>query len=116
MMRQTICPAGLRRCLWICRGDVDGSDAKGAWRIWRRGPAQPRQPEQRADGKRLRRGAGGSAGQPATYFGEYYDKPTIGDPLRTIEPKDILRANRMMRVASVLGLIAATGIRLMIGV
>ena len=53
---------------------------------------------------------------PATYFGEYYDKPTIGDAARTIEPKDILRANRMMRVASVLGLIAATGIRLMIGV
>ena len=53
---------------------------------------------------------------PATYFGEYYDKPTIGDAARAIEPKDILRANRMMRVASVLGLIAATGIRLMIGV
>ena len=57
-----------------------------------------------------------SASGPATYFGEYYDKPTIGDAARAIEPKDILRANRMMRVASVLGLIAATGIRLMIGV
>lgn len=53
---------------------------------------------------------------PATYFGEYYDKPTIGDAARAIEPKDILQANRMMRVASVLGLIAAAGIRLMIGV
>ena len=53
---------------------------------------------------------------PATYFGEYYDKPTIGYAARAIEPNDILRANRMMRVASVLGLIAATGIRLMIGV
>ena len=29
---------------------------------------------------------------PAYYFGEYYDKPTIGDSLRPVEPQDILRA------------------------
>ena len=41
---------------------------------------------------------------PAYYFGEYYDKPTIGDALRPIEPQDILRANRMMYVASAFAL------------
>ena len=52
---------------------------------------------------------------PATYFGQYYDKPTIGDAARPIEPEDILRANRMMRVAGVLGLVAAAGIRWVLG-
>ena len=37
---------------------------------------------------------------PAYYFGQYYPKLTIGDTLRPIEPEDILRANRMMYVAS----------------
>ena len=41
---------------------------------------------------------------PAYYFGEYYNKPTIGDPLRPIEPQDIVRANRMMYAESLLAL------------
>ena len=32
---------------------------------------------------------------PAWYFGEFYDKPTIGDPDRPIEPEDIRRANQI---------------------
>lgn len=52
---------------------------------------------------------------PATYFGKYYDKPTLGDATRLIEPEDILRANRMMRVASVLGLAAAVMVRGVMG-
>ena len=48
---------------------------------------------------------------PAYYFGEYYAKPTIGDPLRPIEPEDILRANRMMYVASAFALAWGVAIR-----
>ena len=48
---------------------------------------------------------------PAYYFGEYYPKPTIGDALRPIEPEDILRANRMMYVASVLAVVLGLVIR-----
>ena len=48
---------------------------------------------------------------PAYYFGEYYAKPTIGDPLRPIEPEDILRANQMMYVASVLALMVGLLLR-----
>ena len=48
---------------------------------------------------------------PAYYFGEYYAKPTIGDPLRPIEPEDILRANRMMYVASAFALAWGVTIR-----
>ena len=51
---------------------------------------------------------------PAYYFGEYYDKPTIGDPLREIEPRDILRANRMMYAESLLALVSGLAVRLML--
>ena len=49
---------------------------------------------------------------PACYFGEYYDKPTIGDPLRPIEPEDIRRANRMMYAESLLALAIGLAVRL----
>ena len=48
---------------------------------------------------------------PAYYFGAYYDKPTIGDALRPIEPEDILRADRMMYTESVLALIIGLAVR-----
>ena len=51
---------------------------------------------------------------PAYYFGEYYDKPTIGDPLREIEPRDVLRANRMMYAESLLALVLGLAVRLML--
>lgn len=41
----------------------------------------------------------------AYYFGKLYEKPTIGDPIRPVEPEDIRRANRLMYAASVLGVI-----------
>ena len=52
---------------------------------------------------------------PAYYFGEYYPKPTIGDPLRPIEPEDILRADRMMYVASGFALAFGCAIRGFLG-
>ena len=74
------------------------------------GPALPRQPQQRPDRKRA--GAlGVQLAGPAYYFGEYYPKPTIGDALRPIEPQDILRANRMMYVASGFALAWGAAIR-----
>ena len=40
----------------------------------------------------------------AYYFGKLYEKPTIGDPVRPVEYKDILRANHLMTVTYLLGL------------
>ena len=41
----------------------------------------------------------------AYYFGKLYAKPTIGDPIRPVEPEDIKRANRLMYAASILGVV-----------
>ena len=39
----------------------------------------------------------------AWYFGKLYEKPTIGDPVRPIEPEDIRRANQLLYGTAILG-------------
>lgn len=46
----------------------------------------------------------------ACYFGKLYEKPTIGDPIRAIEPEDIRRSNRLLYATSILGLLVFLGI------
>ena len=107
-------PSRMAALLWVAAAALTGNSARGAWRIWRRDRAatpaptapRPRAPAPGALGVQL-------AG-PAYYFGEYYDKPTIGDPLREIEPRDILRANRMMYAESLLALVLGLAVRLML--
>jgi len=41
----------------------------------------------------------------AWYFGELHKKPFIGDPLRKVEPEDILRSHRLMYATSVLAVL-----------
>ena len=49
---------------------------------------------------------------PAWYFGELYDKPTIGDALRPVETDDILQAIRMMIAGGTLLLAVCVAVRL----
>ena len=49
----------------------------------------------------------------AWYFGTLYEKPVIGDPVRAVEYKDIVRANVLMTVTYILALIPV-GILLLI--
>ena len=48
----------------------------------------------------------------AYYFGKLYEKPTIGDSLRPVEPEDIRRAKRLMYATAVLSLVICAGLRL----
>ena len=41
----------------------------------------------------------------AWYFGELHKKPYIGDPIRKVEPEDILRSHRLMYATSVLAVL-----------
>ena len=105
-------PSRLAALLWVAAAALTGNSARGAWRIWRRDRhASPNsaQTESACAGA-----LGVQLAGPAYYFGEYYDKPTIGDPLREIEPRDILRANRMMYAESLLALVLGLAVRLML--
>ena len=79
------------------------------------GPPEPRQPQLRPDGVRLRRGVGVQLAGPASYFGKRVDKPAIGDPGRPVEPEDIARANRTLYAAGGLALGAGLLARAVLG-
>ncbi|MHB8989492.1 MAG: adenosylcobinamide-phosphate synthase CbiB [Desulfobulbia bacterium] len=50
-------------------------------------------------------------GGPNSYFGTVMEKPAIGDATRPLEPQDILRANRLMLLASALTLLVCLALR-----
>lgn len=84
--------------------------ARGAWRIWRRDSRNHASPNSAQTESACAGALGVQLAGPAYYFGEFYDKPTIGDALRPIEPKDILRTNKMMYAASLLTVLLAMGV------
>ena len=104
-------PSRLAALLWAAAAALTGNDAKGAWRIWRRDRRNHASPNSAQTESACAGALGVQLAGPAYYFGEYYPKPTIGDALRPIEPQDILRANRMMYVASGFALAWGAAIR-----
>ena len=105
----------LAALLWIMAAAFTRNDAKGAWRIWRRDRRNHASPNSAQTESACAGALGVQLAGPAYYFGEYYPKPTIGDPLRPIEPEDILRADRMMYAASGLALAFGSAIRGFLG-
>ena len=104
-------PARLSALLLIAAAACTGQDARGAFRIWRRDRRNHASPNSAQTESACAGALGVQLAGPAYYFGEYYPKPTIGDALRPIEPQDILRANRMMYVASGFALAWGAAIR-----
>ena len=86
-------------------------DAAAAFRIWRRDRRKSPSPNSAQTESVMAGALGIQLGGPAWYFGEYHDKPTIGDSLRPAEPEDILRANRMLYCGGFLSLMLLCGLR-----
>ena len=107
-------PSRLAALLWVAAAALTGNSARGAWRIWRRDRRRHASPNSAQTESACAGALGVQLAGPAYYFDEYYDKPTIGDPLREIEPRDILRANRMMYAESLLALVLGLAVRLML--
>ena len=104
-------PSRLAGLLWCAAAALTGNSPKGAWRIWRRDRRNHASPNSAQTESACAGALGVQLAGPAYYFGEYYAKPTIGDPLRPIEPEDIRRANRMMYAESVLALAIGLAVR-----
>ena len=104
-------PSRLAGLLWCAAAALTGNSPKGAWRIWRRDRHCHASPNSAQTESACAGALGVQLAGPAYYFGEYYAKPTIGDPLRPIEPEDIRRANRMMYAESVLALAIGLAVR-----
>lgn len=104
-------PARIAALFWIAAAFVTGHDGRGAWRIWRRDRRNHASPNSAQTESACAGALGVQLAGPAFYFGEKYDKPTIGDPLRPVEPKDIARTNRMLYAAAGLALLAGACLR-----
>lgn len=104
-------PSRVAALLWVAAAALTGGDAKGAWRIWRRDRRNHASPNSAQTESACAGALGVQLAGPAYYYGEYYDKPTIGDAQRAVEPEDILRANRMMYAESLLALVLGLAVR-----
>ena len=104
-------PSRLAALLWVAAAFFTGNHADGAWHIWRRDRRNHASPNSAQTESACAGALGVQLAGPAFYFGKYYPKPTIGDPVRPIEPEDILRADRMMYAASLLALLLGVIVR-----
>ena len=111
-------PARIGALLWILaaamgfagRGEeLPAHPGKNAFRIWRRDRRNHASPNAAQTEAACAGALGVRLAGPAWYFGEFYDKPSIGDDDRPIQVRDILRANRMMMAASVMIMLLCMG-------
>ena len=109
-------PARISGLLLVAASPLAGLSISGAWRIWlrdRRNHASPNsaQTEAAAAGALEVQLAG-----DAYYFGKLYKKPTIGDPIRSVEYEDIRRMNRLMYAGVILALALVATVAALAGV
>jgi len=107
-------PARIAAYLMILAAFLLGYDAKNAWKIYQRDKYNHTSPnsahtEAVCAGALHIQLAGNNY-----YFGKLVEKPTIGDPDRQVEAEDIVRADRLLYLTSLLGLILGSAIRVSI--
>lgn len=109
-------PARVSGALMCAAAGITGLDAKGAWRVFKRDRRNHTSPNSAHTEAACAGALGVQLGGGHYYFGNYVDKPTIGDDKRPVEVADIERANKLMYATAGLGLAAATAIGLLAGV
>ena len=108
-------PARIAALFWIAASGLAGQNMGRAWRVWRRDRRRHASPNSAQCEAACAGALGVQLAGPASYFGKVYEKPSIGDDLRPVEPKDILRANRMLYVSGILALAAGLALRILMG-
>lgn len=105
-------PARISALLMILASCLLGMDGKNALWIWKRDRRKHASPNA-AQTEAVCAGAlQVQLAGDAWYFGKKHEKDTIGDPIRDIEPKDILRSEKLMIGTEVLTFLFFGGIRL----
>lgn len=107
-------PSRISALLWIVASPLAGGNLKNAWKIWWRDRRNHASPNSAQTESACAGSLGVQLAGPACYFGKRVEKPYIGDATRPIEPEDILRTNRIMIVASVVGVILGLAIHIAI--
>lgn len=98
-------PSRISALLMIASAWIFRMDYKRAWAVWKRDRRKHASPNS-AQTEAVCAGAlQVQLAGDAYYFGKLYPKETIGDDVRPIEPKDILRAGNLMDGAALLTLL-----------
>lgn len=105
-------PSRLAALLLVAAAPLTGQNAKRAFAIWRRDRRKHASPNSAQTESAMAGALGVRLAGPASYFGKVHQKPWIGDDTRSIEPRDITRAGRMLYAGSTLALVLFCGARL----
>lgn len=101
-------PARLSGWLMVAASGLTGFNWKNAARIYRRDRRNHASPNSAQTEAAMAGALGVQLAGNAFYFGKLYEKPTIGDPDRTVEYEDIPRANRILYGTAVFGMAVFT--------
>ena len=107
-------PSRISAFLMIAAAKILGMDEKDAYRIWKRDRKLSASPNSGQTEAAMAGALHVRLLGPATYFGQIYDKPYIGDDIRPVEAYDIKRANKMFIVSAMIGMVVACVIMLII--
>ena len=104
-------PSRLCALVMAALAPLAGLDGRGAFRIWRRDRRKHKSPNSAQTEAAMAGALGVELAGDASYFGVVHHKPTLGDPLRPVEPEDIPRAGRLMLLTSGACCLLAAGLR-----
>ena len=107
-------PARISGALMVLASYITGFDGKNAWKIFRRDSRNHTSPNSAQTESVMAGALDVRLAGNAYYFGKLYEKPTIGDPIRPIEPEDIRRANRLLYATAITGVVLFLLIRIVL--
>ena len=107
-------PARISGALMVLASYITGFDGKNAWKIFRRDSRNHASPNSAQTESVMAGALDVCLAGNAYYFGKLYEKPTIGDPIRPIEPEDIRRANRLLYATAITGVVLFLLIRIVL--
>ena len=103
-------PARLSALFMIAAAFLARYDGKNAWRIFKRDRKKHKSPNAAHTEAVMAGALNVRLAGDAWYFGVLHKKETIGDPVRSVEYRDIRRANRLMYLTAFLGLLLFSGV------
>lgn len=98
-------PARISALLMIIAAFVTGMNGKNAWKIFLRDRYNHKSPNSAQTESVMAGALDIQLAGDAWYFGKLHKKPTIGDPIRTIEIEDIRRSHKLMFGTEILAIL-----------
>lgn len=98
-------PARICGILMVVSSFICGFNGKNSWKIFLRDRYNHASPNSAQTESAVAGALNVMLAGNAYYFGKLFEKKTIGDNIRNIEPEDIKRVNKLMYCTAILGLI-----------